>query len=158
MNVIEQSLVAAQAVHHHLLAIRELTLRQRECIEAGHMTELMEVLSRKSAMIAELTEASKKMREWTELAVGSTPESLEELRVAKAKNDQLHAEILKLEQDDTARLETNRQALGQQMRSLESSAAAARTYESSAKLAGPHFSQKFQDSLKSSDGHLDCNV
>ncbi|MEM6690376.1 MAG: hypothetical protein AAF664_13170 [Planctomycetota bacterium] len=150
--------MAAQTVHQHLVAIHEATVRQRQCIDAGLMTDLMEILSSKSALITELARASDQMKKWTELAAGSSPESLEALRRAKKKNDELHAEILLLEQEDTSKLEENRQSLSQQMRSMESAAAAARSYESSAKLAGPHFSQKSQDSFKSRDGHLDCNV
>jgi len=118
--------------HTTLCELLELSRQQTAAIEAGHMSQLMQVLSRKQQPIARLTALAREIGE----AARDDPAQRDWVceadrhacRQKQRECEQMHVELLAMEAAGESALQNSRAALQQQISQLDASHQASQQY------------------------------
>ncbi|TWU26683.1 FlgN protein [Novipirellula galeiformis] len=138
MNANELSTLIEQR-HAVVCQLVELGQAQLQAVQAGHMNELMQLLSRKQQPLATLGELSKQLH----AAIGDDPESRQwastalrtECRKQHEQTEQLLLQLMQVERECELSLSKSRDSIGEQIRRSDGAKQANLHYAKSAQPA-----------------------
>lgn len=108
-------------------ALMQATTRQETAIEAGHMSELMAVLTQKQRLVEQFATLSQTLRVTREACEGSPPIS-DDHRARHEQCHQAHQELLAREKACEDRLTSSRDAIAQELAQTNNTRRAASGY------------------------------